>query len=162
MKKIIFLALVTITMAPLISWAIRVKKKVKSSPIVSVTMQRTACFGKCPEYSINMDNKGNVTYTGIRNAPIMGVYKKNIGYPATMNILYSLNQNQVDTCSKIYWPRIQDLPGIMYTITYKDSSKRILGAEAGPEFLRETAEVMDKLGKPTDKTWKKVKTTTKK
>ncbi len=159
MKKVIFLALVVITMAPLLSWAIRVKKKVKSSPIISVSMQRTACFGKCPEYIINMDNKGNVTYTGIRNTPSLGVYKKNIGYPATMNILYSLNQNQVDTCSKLYQARIQDLPGIMYTITYKDSSKRILGAEFGPDFLKETAEAMDKIGKPTDKTWKRAKHT---
>ena len=159
MKKVIFLALVVITMAPLLSWAIRVKKKVKSSPILSVSMQRTACFGKCPEYIINMDNKGNVTYTGIRNVPDIGVYKKNIGYPATMNILYSLNQNKVDTCSKLYQARIQDLPGIMYTITYKDSSKRILGAEFGPDFLKETAEAMDKIGKPTDKTWKKAKHT---
>lgn len=157
MKKLIFFTLVLITLAPLISWGIKKKKRVNNNPIISVTMQRTACYGRCPEYKIEMDRYGNVNYTGIRNVSDTGMFTKNIGYPATMTILDKLNKNKVDTCRKLYETRIPDLPGIMYTITYKDSTKRILAAEWGPAYLKETAEDMDKIGKPTDKTWKRIK-----
>lgn len=158
MKKLTFLALVLITLAPLLSWGIKKKKRRQNnSPILSVSMQRTGCYGKCPEYKIEMDKNGNVTYTGIRNVKDSGVYKKNIGYPATMAIINKLNENKIDTCSNKYRNPIPDLPGIIYTVTYKDSVKRIFSAEWGPHYLKETAEEIDAIGKPTNKTWKKVR-----
>lgn len=160
MRKLLFLALVLITLAPLISWSVKKKKLAVNSAISSVSMRRTACFGRCPEYKIDISKTGEVTYTGIRNVKDTGVYKKNIGYIKAMQIIGALNTAKVDTCRNLYDNRIPDLPGIIYTISYKDSTKRISNAEWGPQFLKETAEAIDAIGKPApgDKTWRKVKT----
>lgn len=157
MRKLLFLALVLITLAPLLSWGVKKKKLAVHSNISSVTMRRTACFGRCPEYKIEITRNGQVTYTGIRNVKDTGVYTRNIGYIKAMQIISKLNNNKVDTCRNLYDNRIPDLPGIIYQVAYKDSTKRISNAEWGPAYLKEIAEQIDAIGKPTDKTWKKVK-----
>lgn len=122
-------------------------------------MHRTACYGRCPDYTIELNKDGNATYTGIRFVKDSGVYKKNIGSAQTMSVINKLLENHVDTCTDKYINRIPDLPGIVYTITYKDSVKKIFNANWGPQYLKDIATDMDNVGKPTGKTWKKVKAT---
>ncbi len=156
MKKIILGILATISLAP--SFATnKTKKQVNNSPIVSVTIQHTACYGKCPEYTIQIDADGYATYTGTRNMKQLGTYKKKIGTTKTMAIINQMIAYKVDTCSKMYNNRIPDLPGLQYAIQYKDSVHKIYSAEWGPQFLKQVANDMDKLGRYPDKTWTKVK-----
>ena len=160
MKKLAFVILAAITVAPLLSWGVKVKKKksaVNNSPIVSVTMRRTTCFGRCPDYSIELNKDGTATYKGMRFVKDSGTFRKNIGTTKTMNIINQLIAYRADTCSNVYDNRIPDLPGIIYTINYKDSTKRIMNANFCPHYLTELAIDMDNIGKKTDKTWKMVK-----
>ncbi len=156
MKKILLAVIAMSLLAPAFALSKKKKKNVKS-PITSVTLHRTACYGKCPEYTITLHKDGTVTYTGIRNVPDSGTYKKNIGSAKTMAIINELIGYKVDTCSKMYNNRIPDLPGIMYTINYKDSVKKIYSAEWGPTYLKKVAAEIDGVGKKTDNSWKKAK-----
>lgn len=161
MKKIILAVLATITLVPAFATS-KVKKPANNIPILSVKVQRTACFGKCPEYTIQIDQNGYVIYTGTRNMKMIGTYKKKIGSTKTLAIINQLVAYRVDTCKKIYDNRIPDLPGIQYFITYKDSVQRIYSAEWGPQFLKDIAADMDNLGRNPNKTWIKVKKQVKK
>ncbi len=156
MKKIILAILATVTLAPAFATS-KIKKPASNSPIVSVTVQRTACYGKCPEYTIQIDANGYATYTGTRNMKMLGTYKKKIGTTKTMAIINQLIAYKVDTCRKIYDNRIPDLPGIQYFIQYKDSVQKIYSAEWGPQYLKDVATDMDNLGRNPNKTWTKVK-----
>jgi len=133
------------------------KKKKTANGIVSVQMHRTPCFGKCPEYTIDIDNGGVATYTGIRFTTDSGVYKKNIGTIKARDIIAKFMSYRVDTCNNRYPNRIPDVPGINFTITYRDSTKKIQNANFGPGFLRELATDMDDAAKKTDDSWNKVK-----
>src|SRR5262245_18879573 len=53
------------------------KKPARSGEIVSVGIHRTVCFGKCPDYKIEIDKDGTATYTAIRFTEDTGIFKKN-------------------------------------------------------------------------------------
>lgn len=39
-----------------------------------VTIQKTACYGKCPEYEFILNSNGDATYIGKKNVPRIGRY----------------------------------------------------------------------------------------
>ncbi len=162
MKKVVIIALMTILCLPALAMHKKKKKKVtkavaQTSAIQSVLIDKTGCFGRCPTYSIKIDNTGLVTYTGRGNVSDSGVYTKNVGAKQTLAILNNLNSKRVDTCRKEYDNMIPDLPGLIYTIKYKDSTKKIWNANWGPEFLKLIVVDIEDIGKVHDATWKKVK-----
>jgi hypothetical protein len=123
--------------------------------IISVTMHRTPCYGRCPDYTIELNKDGSVIYTGIRFTADSGAFTKYIGAKAG-EIINMLSADRVDTCKNRYMNRMQDMPGVNFTIRYKDSSKYIQNAQFGPAYLRLLATTMDSEGKKTDSIgWKK-------
>lgn len=133
------------------------KKKTRSSqaaqPVIrSAAMSRTACFGTCPVYTIELFSDGLLKYTGRANVPFTGIYEKRIPAAEVMTLLQELNSYRPDTCQNKYELRIADLPNIYYTITYKDSVKKIANADMGPMFFKEMATEFDRIGK-ADASW---------
>lgn len=160
MKKILLVALAILLVAPAFAKHKKTKKtRNPKSGIVSVTMRRTACFGRCPDYTIEINKNGMVTYTGLRFTPDTGIFQKKVTADQAMSVINQLTLNKVDTCRNLYENRIPDLPGIIYMVKYQDSTKRISNANWGPVFLKTIADDMDKIGKKTaenDAEWKKV------
>jgi len=159
MKNFLLTALLILSIAPVYAKQAKHKKKKAKPAIESVTLHRTACFGRCPDYTVEISNDGWVTYTGIRFTPDTGVFRKNIGKSVAAGIMSRLQTNRVDTCRNLYENRIPDLPGITYTIQFADSTKKISNANFGPTFLSQTADDIDKLGRKSaenNEGWKKV------
>jgi hypothetical protein len=128
----------------------------KTAPTVSyMSMERTACFGKCPTYTVEIYNTGLIRYTSRMFTEHEGVYEKNVGAAQTQSLLSQYSQNRIDTCSDRYESYIQDLPGIIYVFKYGKTTKKIMNAEFGPEYLKKLSLKVDELAK-VDNTWKKV------
>ncbi len=159
MKKIFFAAIMVMLCMPAFAKTTKKKKAPKKAAagIQYVKINRTGCYGRCPIYTIQIDLTGLVTYTGISNVGDSGVYTKNLGATATKAIINRLNENKVDTCRNIYENMIPDLPGLVYTIKYRDSTKKINNASWGPQFLKQIAVDIEDIGKVHDATWKKGK-----
>ncbi len=132
------------------------KKEPQTHEVLSVSMRRTACFGRCPQYSIDIKGDGTAIYTGIRFTPDSGSYTKNIGAQKAREIMDRVKLDRVDTCQNAYHSRIQDLPGMILTVQYSDSTKTIRDAGYGPGFLKDIANAIDEAGKKTDDSWKKM------
>jgi hypothetical protein len=133
------------------------KKKQGLNEIISVKMNRTGCYGKCPTYSIEINCDGSLIYIGQRFTTDTGQFKKTIGKNAALEIINQFVSWRVDTCLERYPNRIPDLPGIFYAIRYQDTTKFIYNANWGPGYLKLLASKMDKLGMKTDSTgWEKL------
>jgi len=133
------------------------KKSQPASNIESVSMRRTACYGHCPVYTIEIDKNGTATYTATLFNADTGTFTKNIGSKKVMDIFNQFNTYRVDTCQNAYKPRATDLPGVMFTIHYTNNTKTIMNVNYGPAFLKQLIEVMDSIvGKKTDNTWQKI------
>ena len=141
------------------------KKKVQSKEIVSVSLRHGACFGRCPVYKIDVNKNGIATYTGMMFVPDSGVYTKNIGKKAAMEIIGTFTTCRIDTFRDKYENQIQDLPGAELTIDYGTRVKSIYNALLGPPLLARLRSKIDSIIQrktdetgllPLDKSWHKV------
>ncbi|MCF8448511.1 MAG: DUF6438 domain-containing protein [Taibaiella sp.] len=156
MKKLTLLFLLLIAASASFAKMAKQKKKSKATnEIVSVGMHRTVCFGTCPDYKIEIDRNGSVTYTAIRFTADTGIFKKNIGKAKAKEIMDMFVKYRADTCREMYESLIADLPGLNFTMRYKDRKKNIYTSGFGPEFLTDIAEAMDAIVATKDKTWRK-------
>lgn len=130
------------------------KKKNSANEIESISMRRTGCYGRCPAYIIEIKKDGMATYTAIRFTADSGVFKKNIGVKKVSEIFNQANTSRIDTCKNEYKALATDLPGLIFTIKYTNTTKTIDNANYGPPVLRQLADTMDGIaGKKVDETW---------
>lgn len=122
-----------------------------------VRMERTNCFGTCPNYVVEIYSNGLVRYSGMRFADPTGVYEKNIGKANTAKILKRFDYYRADTCKDTYDNMIADVPGILYNLKYKGKDKKIYNAHFGPGFLTTLAGEVDQIALPNVKGWKKIR-----
>ncbi|XZF15139.1 DUF6438 domain-containing protein [Chitinophagaceae bacterium MMS25-I14] len=122
-----------------------------------VRMGRTACFGRCPIYSVEIYKNGLVRYSGQMFTQHQGVYEKKITKTKAAQLLKQFSSYRPDTCSAIYEKRIPDLPGMFLVFNYgdKQNEKKIINADSGPFFLKSIGRTLDSLG-GVNKSWKKV------
>jgi hypothetical protein len=134
------------------------KKQLPADNIISVSIHHTACYGRCPDYTIEISNDGTVIYTATRFTPDTGIFRKNISSEKAMAIINKFNTYRVDTCRDIYRPRIADVPALIVTVKYNDSTKTIRDANFGPGYLQQLASEIDNAGRKTDDSWQKIGT----
>jgi len=134
------------------------KHKQKPQPagnIKSVSIHHTSCYGRCPSYTIEIFNDGTAIYTGMRFVPDTGIFQKNIGIEKAMGIINQFNTYRVDTCQDVYRTRIPDMPSLIVTVKYTDSTKTIRDANFGPPYLKQLGNLIEQAGMKTDSTWQK-------
>lgn len=159
MKKIFGL----LAVATLLFAACAAQKKSASGTKVSyVQIWRTACFGKCPTYKLEVFENGTVRYSGMQNTDT-GIFEKNIGKEKAGALLAKFSEKRVDTLNTEYKMLVADLPGLVYTFKYDNTVKQVRNAEFGPTFLKELAYELDKFVKDEpgstpkiDGTWTKI------
>jgi len=138
------------------------QKKAMKPDIEYVMMKRTACFGKCPIYYIEIFENGIMRYHGERFVKDSGIYEKNIGAAKADSIIAMFREYRVDTCSEKYEMNVADLPGIYYNFIIDGKETKINNAEFGPDFLKVLAGRLDELGYNVDHSqWKRIKETPK-
>ncbi len=121
--------------------------KKHNNEMISIALRHTGCFGRCPDYSIEVHRNGTITYTGRMFVLDSGVYTKKVGTKKTLPIIEQAEAFRLDTCKDRYESLVPDLPGIVYTIKYKSTTKMILNANFGPAVLGELREKIDGLVK---------------
>jgi len=158
MKKLaLVILLVAVAIAAFAEHNKHKKKAIAANNITSVSLRHTACYGRCPIYSIEVNKNGIATYTATRFNLDTGVFTKNIGVTKAMGIINQFNIYKVDTCKDRYDSRVPDLPGTILTIKYDSTTKTILDASAGPPILAKLRAMMDSLiTKKLDDTWQKI------
>ncbi|OSZ78428.1 hypothetical protein CAP35_09300 [Chitinophagaceae bacterium IBVUCB1] len=131
------------------------KKSTKTSAISYLKMERTACFGRCPAYMVEVYKNGLVRYTGRQFTEYTGVYEYNIGSKKAQDLFKQFAEKRVDTCKEYYEAYIADLPGLNYGFTINGKQKEIMNAPFGPKYLQLLSGEVDKVSTP-GVGWKKV------
>ncbi len=132
-----------------------IKKHRHSGNITSVSVIHPGCYGRCPQYSIEINNDGTMAYTALRFNPDTGIFEKKISPEKAMELIKQFSAYRVDTCQDIYKTHVPDISGLVITIKYNDSIKTIRGANFGPAFLKQLANSVDQIGIKDDSTWRK-------
>jgi len=117
-------------------------KKTDTSEIeLIISLQRTACFGTCPIYKIEIYTDGSGTYTGTRFVENIGVSEFQLSKSDVNNILEYANKIGFSKLNDEYSEAITDLPTTFIQI--KD--KRIRDYTGAPKKLKNLEKLIDQL-----------------
>ena len=102
--------------------------------ITEVTLERTSCFGTCPDYKVTLRRDGAVIYEGRRFVQMMGTYKgEAYGFDRLAQLI--LAQKYFDMKDDYSRP-ITDMPSAITSVVRGGKRKRIVDyAETGPTEL---------------------------
>jgi Domain of unknown function (DUF6438) len=158
MKNIIVVGAIALCSTPASAFVhVHKKHKPAADSTVSIAMQHTGCYGRCPNYKIEVCKDGTLYYTGNRYTTDTGKYVKTTDRTAAQQLFQQMKQYKLDTCKNVYYNKIADMPGMSYTIKYTHSEKTIHNAQFGPSFLTRLAEQIDTVGNKNTSGWEKVK-----
>lgn len=156
MKKSILVIILFLAFVQIANAMYRKKKKVqKPVHITFVSMHRTACFGRCPDYTIEIHADGTAKYFGYMFTQHQGVYEKKLDNAQVAALFKQFETYRVDTCKDNYVMRVTDVPGIIFNLEYDGKEKKINNANFGPPFLPELARLVDNTAN-INSTWKKI------
>ena len=113
------------------------------------TLQRGACFGKCPQYSVVLFEDGTVIYTGIANVSKIGVYEFKVDASAVAHIAEIAKITGYFDWSESYEKVVMtDQPTTITSVQSSDNAKRIVrygGDPNAPIGLVQLEDSIDKL-----------------
>ena len=117
-------------------------KKANTSEIeLIISLQRTACFGTCPIYKIEIFSDGSGIYTGTRFVENIGITKFSLSEPQLNLILTQAETIGFTNMEKEYSEPISDLPTTFIQI--KD--KKIRDYTGAPKTLKNLENLIDQL-----------------
>ena len=99
--------------------------------ITEVTLERTSCFGTCPDYKVTLQRDGTIIYEGRRFVQMMGTYKgEAYGFDRLVKLI--LAQKYFDMKDDYSRP-ITDMPSAITSVVRAGKRKTIVDyAETGP------------------------------
>lgn len=115
---------------------------------VSISLQRTVCFGFCPAYTVTISGDGQVTYNGERFVNVQGEQSAQIPAADVQRLLERFDAIGFDNLRDEYRAHVTDLPTTTITLTRNGRTKRVVdygGMGAGmPESVRQLQDEIDR------------------
>jgi PKD repeat protein len=125
-----------------------------SSPPVTheeliITLERTACFGTCPVYSLRIKGDGTVIYSGVDYVRIQGIQETTIGADAINQLVAEFEKANYFSLNDSYTSfGVSDMPSANTSITIGDKTKAInhyLGDRTAPQQLTALEDKIDEI-----------------
>ena len=110
-----------------------------------IKMQRTACFGRCPEYTVELFQNGHLIYHGKKNTPRIGEYNTVLKTALMVKFLKDLSKYKLENTKPLYKAIAADLPRLNFTIVSNGKTNTIQNGESGPAFLEAMGKKIDSL-----------------
>lgn len=120
-----------------------------ASSIGEVTLERTACFGSCPAYTVSIAPDGAVTFVGQNHTRVVGEQHGQADRAAVATLHRRIVTAGFFNLRDEYRADVSDLPDYIVTVRRGDLTKRVLdyaGTAAGmPQTVREIEEEIDRV-----------------
>ena len=112
---------------------------------VVITLDRTACFGFCPDYSLVIYGNGTVQYDGRNFVAVPGEYESQISKQDVDELLKRANAIGYFGLRNEYTEPITDIPTITTSISIGKITKKIINHAGAPEALTEFENMIDRV-----------------
>jgi len=124
-------------------------KKEVSAPILKETlfirMERTPCLGKCPMYTLQIFNTGNVSYIGKNFVDKVGTYSMKLTNAELELIKSKLKEIDFFNLKDKYDRNVTDVPACYLSVILDDKKKKVIDRVDGPKKLKELEKLIDKI-----------------
>lgn len=123
--------------------------------ITYLKMDRTACFGRCPVYTIELMSNGAIYYEGKKNTEFIGKREAKISVTQMQKFMKTISGYKLLSLQNVYKPIAADLPRLNFTFTVNGKAKSIKNGESGPKYLETIGKKIDSL--MTTLKWSEIK-----
>lgn len=111
----------------------------------SVTMDKGSCFGSCPVYSLNINNKGYASYEGERFTDKIGNHGLQLPSSKFNAVAKAFADADLASFDDNYPSNIADLPNTTIAYINNTLSKRISGKEERPQKLKDLQGMLEEI-----------------
>jgi hypothetical protein len=155
-------AFLLIALASLLTWQCRTNSELNDQEVnrspdsIAVFLERGACFGRCPVYSLTVYRSGYAIYHGKQNVKHNGTFEKKFD-PVMLNEVFELagQLGYFEMDNEYRNPHLTDFPTIRSAINDGSRSNKVLRyTDDPPADLLRIEEQIDALFSP-DESWKK-------
>lgn len=112
---------------------------------IEIRLERTACFGTCPVYSVTLRDDGTVLYVGGSHTRVSGSHTWTIDPAAVRALARDMQREGYFELQDAYQGMMTDHPTTYTTLTIGTRSKRIKDYVSGPKKLKEMQERIDEV-----------------
>jgi Domain of unknown function (DUF6438) len=112
-------------------------------PQVLIFLQRTRCFGACPEYSVSIAGDGTVTYEGRSSVAVTGPRTRQISPASVRLLLEEFARAQFSTLKDRYRAPVTDLPTTYVSLTIEGRTKTVQDYFGAPKELKDLEALID-------------------
>lgn len=130
-----------------------VEKKKYDSKNFKISITRTQCFGKCPDYTLEVFGDGSMSYVGRANVEMIGEHVNTVGAEVIERLADEVEKSGFFDMKDEYVERITDLPTTYLMINLNGKTKRIKDYYGAPKALKDLESGIDELIKTSG--WKK-------
>ena len=116
-----------------------------SAGAIEITLQRTPCFGTCPEYTVTLRDDGTVTYSGRQFVRVPGEHTWKIDPAAVRALAREMEAAGFFDLQDTYTARITDNPTTYTTLTIGSRSKKVQDYVSGPPRLKDIEKKIDEV-----------------
>lgn len=108
-----------------------------------LSMERTPCFGKCPNYKITIFNTGRVIYEGFNFVEKKGKFETQLTSVQLKEIKSQMKIINIYSMKDKYDSNITDIPSCLIYINDNGKKKKIYDRYGAPDKLREFEKLID-------------------
>jgi membrane dipeptidase len=116
-----------------------------TSDPVEITLQRTPCFGTCPEYTVTVSGDGTVTYSGRQYVRVSGQHSWRIDPAAVRALAREMEAAGFFELQNEYTDLRTDNPTTYTSLTIGTRQKKIKDYVSGPPKLKDIEKRIDEV-----------------
>jgi hypothetical protein len=118
-------------------------------------LEKTACYGECPVYTLKIYSTGKMEYYGIRNTKFTGEYCADIPNRELEKLKLEFKKEKYFAMQDVYQSKASDLPTTITGYSERRNAKRITDYDKAPEALKHLEKMLEMIADTTN--WVKCK-----
>ena len=115
---------------------------------VTITLERTACFGTCPIYKLTITGNGSVVYEGRDFVEVKGEQTSQISTAQVQELVTAFEQADFLALTDYMEQKVTDLPSAITSITIGGQTKTVnhyYGDDSAPQQLTDLESKIDEI-----------------
>ena len=120
------------------------KNNTQSLPLI--VMERTACYGTCPQYIISIYNNGTIEYEGKMFVSKIGCFFSFLSEDILNMIKSEFIASQFFSFENEYNSNITDIPSVILEAHMGSKNHRVIDRLNGPKKLKNLQNLIDSVG----------------
>jgi len=117
----------------------------KQSAEPFVSMQRTACYGTCPQYTVSIYNNGIVHYEGKLFVEKIGCFSSKIPFRKVKSLKLFLEEMDFFSLESVYPAPMTDIPSVITKVVITNKEHEVIDQFQGPKELQQLHYLVDSI-----------------